>query len=263
MSVITFMSDFSLRDYYVGAVKGVMLGIAPDVTLVDITHQLQPHNVFHAALVLGQTIEWYPKGTVHLAVVDPGVGGTRCVLAGRYVGQTIVAPDNGLLTLVHRRWPVEALHVVENAELFRPAVSHTFHGRDIMAPAAAHLARGMPIERMGRPAGSMELLRWPEVDRTDPDALSGCVIDVDHFGNLVSNLSQQDVAGFLRRADDFRVRLGNVDIGPILRTYTDVERGEPLAVIGGTGLLEVAVRDGRAVDRFPESRDATVVVRRM
>ena len=134
-TVITLLTDFGTQDWYVAAVKGVILQIAPQATIVDVTHNIGPQDVIRAAFVLRQTLEWFPPGTIHLAVVDPGVGSSRRLLAGRYAGQYVVAPDNGLITVVHRELPVEAVHQITNRAYALRSMSTTFHGRDIMAPA--------------------------------------------------------------------------------------------------------------------------------
>ena len=150
-TVITLLTDFGTQDWYVAAVKGVILQIAPEATIVDVTHDLGPQDVVQAAFVLRQTLKWFPPGTIHLAVVDPGVGSNRRLLAGRYAGQYVVAPDNGLITMVHHELPVEAVHWIANRSYALRSVSATFHGRDIMAPAAAHLAAGVAVRQLGPP----------------------------------------------------------------------------------------------------------------
>ena len=261
MSPITLITDFGTRDHYVGAIKGVILGIAPGATIVDITHDVEPHNIVQAAFVLRRTIEWFPSGTVHLAVVDPGVGSKRRILAGRYAGQVVIAPDNGLISLVHRDLTLEALHTVENPRYFHKAVSDTFHGRDILAPVAAHVASGVSLAQLGPPASGIDLLQSAAPERIDPAGLRGAVVFIDRFGNLVTNISVEDLASVFGQGGDVKVYVGETCIGPIHRTYSDVSVGQPVALMGSSKLLEISVNRGRADDQLAAAPETPVYVR--
>lgn len=255
------MTDFGTGDYYVGAMKGVILRIAPDATIVDITHDIERHNIAHAAFVLRQTVEWFPQGTVHVAVVDPGVGSDRRIIAGRYDGQVLIAPDNGLVSLVHREWTLEELHVVQNTQYFPGPVSDTFHGRDILAPVAAHVASGLSLAQLGPPAGDIEILRLPTAKYLDPVGLQGTIIYRDHFGNLVTNISRSDLAQAYPKGGDLKVYVGETCVGPIHRTYSDVAVGEPVALIGSSKMLEISINRGRAGDQLAPAPDTPIYVR--
>src|SRR5882672_1416250 len=146
MPIITLTTDFGEADHYVASMKGVILQHVPNIQIVDVTHTINQHDVVHGAFVLRQIIEHFPVGTIHIAVVDPGVGTARRLLAAKYEGQTVLAPDNGLVSLVHRDFALDELYSIENARLFRTEVSSTFHGRDILAPVAGNLARGLALE---------------------------------------------------------------------------------------------------------------------
>ena len=161
MQIITLITDYGGRDYYVGALKGVILSIAPKVTLVDVTHEVEPHNILHAAFVLRSIWPWFPAGTIHLVIVDPGVGTERRVLLGRYDGSYVVAPDNGVLSFLHRELRTEAMHVVEDPRFTLPHVSSTFEGRDVLAPVAAHLALGVKPRDFGRATDRVEVFPLP------------------------------------------------------------------------------------------------------
>ncbi len=261
MPPITLITDFGTRDYYVGAMKGVILGIAPNVPVVDVTHEIEPQNIIQASFVLRQTLAWFPPGTVHLVVVDPGVGSQRAVLAGQYAGQIVIAPDNGIITLAHRELMLEALHVVENTELFCHPVSNTFHGRDILAPVAAHVAGGVPLPQLGPVAGGVEVLKLPEVEQLEPRGLRGTVLFADHFGNLISNIPREEVTELIRQHPDVAIYVGGRQVGPLRKTYSEVATGEPLALIGSCSTLEISVNRGRADDLFGSGPNIAIELR--
>ncbi|MEK7836132.1 MAG: SAM-dependent chlorinase/fluorinase [Pseudomonadota bacterium] len=175
------------------AVKGVILSIAPETRIVDITHEIAPRDIGQGAFVLRHALPWFPRETINLAVVDPGVGSARRIVAGKYQGQYVVAPDNGLLTWVQRDLSLEAMHVVEDRRYFLPKVSNTFQGRDILAPVAAHLAKGVELRLLGPPAERIELLSVPHrAERTD-NGWRGQIVYVDRFGNLITNLHRDQL----------------------------------------------------------------------
>ncbi|UCG16423.1 MAG: SAM-dependent chlorinase/fluorinase [Phycisphaerales bacterium] len=261
MSLITLVTDFGTCDQYVGAIKGVIHQLAPKATVVDITHDIEPRNILRAAFVLRHVWPWYPRGTVHVVVVDPGVGSARQILVGRYAGQYVVAPDNGVITLVHRDLPLEALCVAEDRRNFLPKVSATFHGRDIMAPLAAKLSEGMSITKVGPPTDHVKVLSLPTPDYRPEHVMAGTILFVDRFGNLVSNISREDLASTLRHRPSAQVYLDGVCIGPIRTHYAEVPSGKPLALIDSTDYLEIAVNGGSAAERFQPAGDAVVEVR--
>lgn len=250
MSIVTLLTDFGTQDHYVACMKGVLLQIDARIVIVDITHEIRAHNVLQAAFVLRQAMPWFPAGTVHVAVVDPGVGGGRRILACRYGGHFVIAPDNGLVTLVHRDFRLEAARFVEPQHVSPAVPSSTFHGRDIMAPAAGLLARGVPIERLGPPADSLRLLDLPRPVLHPDNGIEGEVIYIDTFGNMITNLARDDLALTYRRRQNVQVYVGDRCIGPVRRTYEEVPPGEPVAVIGSTNFLEVAANQARAADLF-------------
>ena len=260
MPVVTLITDYGTQDYYAGALKGVILGITPEAVVVDITHDVEPHNVWHGALVLRQTWSWYPPGTIHLVVVDPGVGTDRRILLGRYGGRYVVAPDNGLVTFVHRDVRVEALHAVENRAYFLPEVWPTFHGRDIMAPVAAHLAGGVGPAEFGPALGVPQLLPVEYEAESTESTVHGRAVYADRFGTLVTNIHQDQVMALSSPGNVPEVLVNGTSIGPVRSTFSDVAPGEPLALVGGARLLEIAVNQGRAVDRFGPAWDVRVDV---
>ena len=258
---MTLTTDFGTRDHYVGALKGVMLGIAPDIRIIDITHDIEPHNVLQAAFVLRQIWSFYPAGTIHLAVVDPGVGSDRRIILGQYAGQYVIAPDNGSITLVHREVLAEAMYVVENRHYFLSRVSATFHGRDIMAPVAAHLALGTKPSEFGRAIDRVELLPVTYRAESTTEGLSGRVLYVDRFGTLVTNIWREQLGGAGVSGEGAEVLVNDVSIGPICSTFFDVASGATVALIGSSELLEIAVNRGSAVGRFGPPESVRVIVR--
>ena len=233
--IVTLTSDFGTVDFYVAAMKAALLRTCPDARLIDVTHGLPRHDILCGSITLERAVDGFPPGTVHLAVVDPGVGTERRILVTRVKEQTVICPDNGLVTWAWRRHGGGRAHALT----WRPArpPSDTFHGRDIMAPAAGMLASGKSIVELARSIDDPVLL---DVAPTDGAAGPVKVIHVDVFGNATTDLSHELLGERRIRA----VRVKGRDLGRLRRTYWDVAPGKPLALIGSSGLLEVAVRDG-------------------
>lgn len=244
-SIITLLTDFGTADGYVGEIKGVLLAENPSATIIDIAHDVPAHDVEIGRLTLARYWRRFPPGTVHIAIVDPGVGSSRAALAIASDGRFLVGPDNGLLS------PALLMADVRAVELAVPShASPTFHGRDVFAPAAAQLAHGVDIDALGSPATEPVVRRTPEPHRAATGELIGEVIAVDHFGNAITNLV--GVRGG-------RIVVGGRDI-PLRRTYEELERGGAGAVVGSTGLIEIVVREGRAVDKLSLSRGTPVIL---
>jgi S-adenosylmethionine hydrolase len=253
MGLVTLLTDFGIADGYVGAMKGVLLERCPDVRIVDVSHAIPPGDVDAGAYVLRQAAPFYPQGTVHLAVVDPGVGSQRGAVVVETERHCFVSPDNGLLTLALEESTVRRAHAIENRRLWRPEVSPVFHGRDVFAPVAAWLASGRAIEEVGPPVDPETLVRrpWPP-PAIEGDVRSGVVVYVDRFGNLVTNLP----------VDPAEVGCGLVDVaGQEIhtgRTYADVDPGHLLALRGSSGLLEIACNGRNAAERLGVGPGAVV-----
>lgn len=261
MPIVTLITDFGACDYYVGALKGVILGIARDVRIVDVTHEVQRHNVLHGAFVLRQIWPFYPLGTIHLAVVDPGVGSERRILLGQYAGQYVIAPDNGLVTLLHRDFRLEAMYVVENRRYFASELSATFQARDIMAPVAAHLANGIRPREFGGVTNRIEMVPVSHCAEATQGTLRGRVLYVDRFGTLVTNVREEQLLGRHQSERTWQVTVNGTPIGPIRSTFAEVALGEPVALIGSCGLLEIALNQGNAAERFGPPDAVSVEVR--
>ena len=259
--LIALLTDFGTRDHYAGTMKGVMLGICPDATLVDISHDVPAHDVLAGALELAAAYKYFPAGTVFLVVVDPGVGSARRGIATEAGEYLFVAPDNGVLTtIVDEHHPKRIVELTER-RYARPTVSRTFEGRDRFAPAAAWLAKGIDLAALGRSAGDIRRLDLPR-PVVSTGRMAGEVVRIDRFGNLITNID--------RRGFDTLAAGGTVDIviGPhpiakLVATYADVVPGELCALFGSTDHLEIAANGGSAADALGLGRGAPVqVVRR-
>lgn len=229
--IVTLLTDFGTSDGYVAEMKGVLLTEVPGVTLVDVTHEIPPHDVEGGRLTLARYWRRFPPGTVHVAVVDPGVGGARDALAVASDGRFLVGPDNGVLS------PALLATGVRVARLpIPPRAAPTFHGRDVFAPAAARLALGGALESLGPPVHDPIVRRTPEPRRLADGGVEGMVIAVDRFGNAITNLLTQGRGEILVAGRAL----------PLLRTYAEVAPGAPVALVGSNGLVEIAVREGSA-----------------
>ena len=254
MAVITLTTDFGVRDPYVAEMKGVMLGLVPDARLVDITHDVDSHDIVGAALVLEAAVPFFPPGTVHLAVVDPGVGTARRGLVVATATARFVAPDNGLLTPVFARGDWRAFEL--SAPEYRLSrVSRTFHGRDVFAPAAAHLVRGVAPERFGGRVDDPVRIAWADV-HTVGSAVTGAVMHVDRFGNLITSIAAATVE---RLGPSASIHIVGRRL-PLVETYADLPRGAAGAMIGSSNRLEIAVREGSAAVVLRARRGTPVAV---
>lgn len=265
MAIITLLTDFGTQDEYAGVVKGVILGVNPGATLVDISHHVPPQGVQHAGEMLKTVFNWFPQGTVHLAVVDPGVGSRRAILAARHAGHLFVAPDNGLLGLIWGDLPPEVLVRVENSRLFLQPVSATFQGRDILAPVAAHLSLGMALTALGPSVDFSQVARLerPRARQTDGGEIVGEVVSADRFGNLRTNIDAA-LLDRLRGGDSRRklvVRIGAYQIEGMSSHYAQHQKGGLMALVGSRNQLEIAVNGGTALGLFPEFLGLEVRVR--
>ena len=256
--IITLLTDFGTRDAYVATMKGVILGINPEAVLVDLSHDLAPQDLRAGALVLAGAAPYFPPGAVHLAVVDPGVGGSRRALAAWARGHFWVGPDNGLFHFA-LAGPGEARIVsLENRAFFLPQVSATFHGRDLFAPVAAHLSLGVDLARLGPPLTDPVLLAWPEAE-FGPDAARGEVIYVDRFGNLVTNFPAGELLDWLG-GRGLRLQLGGLTLRGLARTYGNAAAGEFLALVASHGFLEVACNRESAARRLKAGVGTTLEI---
>jgi S-adenosyl-L-methionine hydrolase (adenosine-forming) len=265
MPVVALLTDFGSQDHYVGAMKGAILTVCPEATLVDLAHEIPAHDVTAGALALASAWRDFPAQTVFVAVVDPGVGSARRGLALEADGYRFVGPDNGILSLVMA--DVErpfALHQIGNASLMRPDVSATFHARDVFGPLAGHLVRGLPVADVGPAVSDPVRLPQPTLRSLGPNEWEATVLHVDRFGNLITNLRQRDLDSILAAVEhDFNdvVVVVEGEILPLARTYADVPEGEGCALMGSSGRLEVAIHRGNAARLLGAATGAPVRVR--
>lgn len=256
--IVSLTTDFGLSDSYVGQIKAGMLTVARDLCLVDLTHQIPAQDVSEAAFQLATAWTAFPPGTVHLVVVDPGVGTPRRPIAFAYAGHCFVMPDNGLGSFVLGGDDPDVLVTLDRPQFHRPSVSRTFHGRDVFGPVAAHLANGTPIEEMGTPADPASMVRLPmqAVERLD-QLVRGPVLSIDHFGNCRTLIRPSDVPW---PTSDVWVRCGPAIVRGIVETYGSVAEEHTLALFGSHGGLEVAVRLGNAAKAWDITKGAMVEI---
>jgi S-adenosylmethionine hydrolase len=258
--IIALLTDFGNRDHYAGTMKGVALGINPDATLVDISHEIAPHDVLGGALELAASYKYFPAGTVFLVVVDPGVGSARHGIAAEAAGYRFVAPDNGVLTLVFSEAAPKRVVELTERRYARPTVSRTFEGRDRFAPAAAWLTKGIELSGLGRPLTAWQTLHVPEPIASDSQ-IAGEVLRVDRFGNLVTNIDRRIFDRF-SGAGGIEITAGDMAVEKVVATYAEADPGSICALFGSTERLEIAVNGGSAAERLQLTRGARVTIAR-
>jgi S-adenosylmethionine hydrolase len=247
--IITLTTDFGLKDPYVAEMKAVILGICPKATIVDVTHEIEKHNVKMGAFILASATPYFPKGTIHVAVVDPGVGTKRRPILIQTEGYFHIGPDNGVLALAATKQGIKHIHEISNSKLMLPKISNTFHGRDIFAPAAAHLANGIPPADFGSQIHDIVMPQYAKVVRRK-DTLIGEVLHIDGFGNVITNFSEKDLKQ-LGAKKVVKVHLNDVDLRlKLCEAYGEVEPQKPLAIIGSHDFLEISINQGNAAKRF-------------
>ncbi len=257
--VITLLTDFGTCDWFVGTLKGVILGLQPQAGVIDLTHEVPPGDLLAGAVALRAACRFFQRGTIHVAVVDPGVGSARPAIVVETRDYFFVGPDNGILSLALRRETVRRIHRLENSRYFLPRISQTFHGRDIFAPVAAHLSRGVPAQRFGTQQEDYRKLPWPEV-RPNRGGLRGEIVYVDRFGNALSNVGNDwlDATGH-----EWVVRLPNRHLCPVRPFYQAVGPGKPVAVAGSSGFLEIALNGGNAARVLGLRRGSVVTLQKI
>lgn len=248
MSIVTLTTDFGLKDPYVSEMKAAVLGICPAATIVDVTHLVEKFNVREGAFVLASATPYFTQGTIHVAVVDPGVGTQRRPIVIQTNKGFFVGPDNGLMTLAAKTQGIVHVRHIESRLLMLPHVSGTFHGRDIFAPAAAHLANGVPLAEFGPQLTEYIEPSFAKVSR-EKDTMIGEVLHVDDFGNIITNIASQETADFAQ--DIVQIELPQTVLElKFSRAYGNVKPHEPLALIGSHGYLEIALNQGSAAAKF-------------
>jgi S-adenosylmethionine hydrolase len=241
--IVTLTTDFGLRDHYVSAMKGVILGICPPAQIVDISHEVTPFQISEGAYLLAQAYSCFPPKTVHLAVVDPGVGTARRPILVEAAGQYFVAPDNGVLAMVYAAEPHKA-RAISNQRYFRQPVSRTFHGRDIFAPVAAHLAAGLKAPRLGKRIDDYLRPGFLKPQRTGKRTWCGQILHIDRFGNLVTNFHASDFPDLETR--NVSLSIGPQQVSVVARNYAECGAGELFLIVGSSGYVEVSLNQASA-----------------
>ena len=263
-AIITLTTDFGYADGYVAVMKGVILGINPDARLVDITHSVRPQDISSTAFVIGNVYRSFPEGTIHLVVIDPGVGTRRKPLILKTPFAYFIAPDNGVLSYIINDYADRSQHIINIASLVeavvisntaysRQPVSNTFHGRDIFAPVAAHLSLGIPLSKFGRPLTSINIIELPRPCRMADGSLTGEIIHIDNFGNLISCIREKDISG-----REVKITVGGKTISGLSTTYAGSRK--LIALFGSSGYLEIAFRDGNAAEYLKATVGNQVVI---
>lgn len=264
MSIITLLTDFGIEDAYVGTIKGVILSVNPSAMIVDITHQIDPQDLIEAAYVIKSSYRYFPKGTVHVIVVDPGVGSDRAIVALEMMGHIFLAPDNGVLTLLMDEGRLDSITRVNNSHYFLEPLSQTFHGRDIFAPVGAHISKGVDLKKLGSGLDRNDLvhlsIRKPSI--SDEGELVGTIVSVDRFGNCITNIDLNCLEKFYKPGSEKNlvIAIGEYEIKGLSKSYDGVGLKQPLAIIGSLGYLEIALNCGRASRHFRAQKGDTIRV---
>ncbi|HWB84945.1 MAG TPA: SAM-dependent chlorinase/fluorinase [Bryobacteraceae bacterium] len=241
--ILTLTTDFGVSDHYVGTMKGVILGICPQAQIVDISHDVKPYEIAEGAYLIAQAYPHFPKKTVHVVVVDPGVGTSRRPILVEAAGQIFIGPDNGVLSMVYTR-EKHKIRLISNSRYFHKPVSQTFHGRDIFSPSAAHVAAGVPPARMGKLIQDYLRPAFDKPFHTGKRTWTGRILRIDRFGNIVTNFRASDYGDLGTRT--FALSIGPRQICVLARSYAECGAGEVFAIVGSSGYLEISVNQGSA-----------------
>ncbi len=247
-SIITLITDFGLQDEYVGVVKGVIAGINPSASVIDISNTITAQDTFQAACVLNNSYNYFPKGTIHVVVVDHGVGSDRKIICLKTKDYLFLAPDNGVLSFVIAKEESASIREVTNNKLFLPRLSNTFHGRDVFAPVAAHLSKGVAHKDLGEKIDKVNKIDLPKPILSPDGKLTAEIIYVDGFGNLITNVNKEVVDRMKVETERVPITMGRKRINGICSSYSDVGDNEALAIFGSSGYLEISVNLGNAGD---------------
>ena len=268
--IITLTTDFGTSDAYVGIMKGVILSINPNAQIVDLTHAIPPQDIYEAAFSIYAAHSYFPKGTIHIIVVDPGVGSDRQAIVSRTNDAFFICPDNGVLSYLLQSVeneggpPIDSV-TIQNSAYCLPEVSNTFHGRDVFAPVAAHLSLGVPLDDIGPPLQT--LVQLPiQVCELSGSTLTGQIVKIDRFGNAITNISETAIARLEGASTGemsiYEIRVGSARLNRLSRAYAESGVGKPLAIIGSSGLLEIAINGGNAKEGLGLQWGDPVVIQR-
>ena len=262
--IITLLTDFGLQDEFVGVMKGAIASITTGAHVIDISHNITRYNIMQAALMLYSAFKYFPKGSIHTVVVDPGVGGKRKIICLKSAGHYFIAPDNGVLGLIIKHEKVDEIYAVTNEEYFLSPVSATFHGRDIFAPVSAHLSKGIDISCLGERLRLEDLatLDLPVATFSSDGKLTGQIISIDYFGNLITNIDRDvfDQLDPKEGAKDLVIHIANREIHGVSKSYDTVSIGAPVAIFGSKDLLEISLSQTDAHAYYKAGVGETVTV---
>ncbi len=257
--IITLTTDFGLNDHFVGTLKGVILEIVPEASIVDISHSVQPFDVLDGALTISQAYSYFPAGTVHMVVVDPGVGSSRRPIIASSEKHHFVAPDNGVLSLVYSREERMNVQNITSDHYFLSPISKTFHARDIFAPVSAYLAKGVDSGKFGEPITDFVRFNAPKPKTVAPNQMRGVILKVDRFGNLVTNFTAQDVPALFQEAPPaFKITVGKSEITEMKSAYADGTPKQIFAIVGSMGYLEIAANRASALQLIGSGKGSEV-----
>ncbi len=258
MSIITLISDFGVEDAYVGIMKGVILSINPSAVIVDITHHIAPQDIVNGAYTIKSSYKYFPAGTVHIIVVDPGVGSERAIVVLEMMGQFFLAPNNGVSTLLMGEGKIDSIIEVKNKRYFLKSISQTFHGRDIFAPVGAYISTGMDIMKLGPLLDLQDLvhLNIQEPYISSKGELVGTIVSMDHFGNFITNIDESSLNKLYKsnHKNNLEIIIGKNRIKGLSSSYSNVEPQQPLAIIGSFGYLEIALNYDNASRHFKAAK---------
>jgi S-adenosyl-L-methionine hydrolase (adenosine-forming) len=259
--IITFTTDFGLAEHYVGAMKGVICGINPSAQLVDITNSVQSYDILDGAIAISQAYSYFPSETIHLVIVDPGVGSARRAIVAKAGVQIFVAPDNGVLSLVYEREEAISVRHITAEHYFRQPVSSTFHGRDIFAAIAAYISKGVELAKFGDEITDYVRFAAPRPKPAGPGSWKGVVLKIDKFGNIITNVTAKDIPEmFQTPGRPFRITVGKAEVTKLHSNYAEGAQGEVFAILGSTGFLELSMNRGAAARAAVVEKGSEVAV---
>ena len=260
--IITLLTDYGTRDHFVGSMKGVIHSVNPQASIIDISHEVAPQDIVEAAFLIRSCYSYFPTSTIHIVVVDPSVGSSRKPIVVSTENHFFVAPDNGILSLIYEVEPPTQVVEITAEHYMLPEVSKTFHGRDIFAPVAAWLSKGVDILNFGEPLENYVRLNLPKSKITAEGQLKGMILHVDRFGNLISNISNSDYQAAREKfpGDKFLVSIGNREIQGLKQFYSETQKGDVLALFGSTNYLEIAQNLGSAARTLGLNRGAEIAI---
>ncbi|HHT9130628.1 MAG TPA: SAM hydrolase/SAM-dependent halogenase family protein [Candidatus Brocadiaceae bacterium] len=282
--VITLLTDFGYQDAYVGIMKGVIAGINPLANIIDICHSIPPQDIFNGAYLLYTSYKYFPKDTIHVAIVDPGVGSERDIVCVKTKDYFFLVPNNGILSFIVQNEKPKSIIRITNSKYFLPSLSNTFHGRDVFAPVAAYLSLGIKLQELGIKTNQLEHLDIPKPGYKKTKQLEGQIIYIDRFGNLITNITREHLTQHDHRQSQFKTQrkeipllisppsqggvkinlkcletiIGKKKIWGLSKTYTDVKTGEPLVLFGSVGFLEVSINQGNAQKYFKVNKGSKI-----